>query len=180
MNEQFSDNVFLLHDFLNHEECNALIKKTEDIGFEKATIISDGDAVSAPEIRNNDRVVFDSEKLTAQWWFRFESQLPEYVKEWNALALNERLRFYRYKQAQIFRFHRDTPFERKGQRSKLSLIIYLNNDFEGGETDFRKFKVSPLKGAALVFPHQLLHEGAPVTSGVKYAVRTDIMCETCV
>ena len=180
MIEEFSEQVYLLHDLLTPKECNALIEKTESIGFEEATIISDGVAVSAPEIRNNDRVTFDSAELTSQWWLRFEKLMPEYSQQWNAVSLNERLRFYRYKKDQIFRFHRDTPFERNNQKSKLSFIIYLNVEFEGGETDFREFKVSPFEGAALVFPHHLLHEGSPVTSGVKYAVRTDIMCGTCV
>lgn len=30
-------------------------------------------------------------------------------------------------------------------------------------------------GDVLIFDHRLLHEGAAVTSGVKYAVRTDVM-----
>ena len=30
-------------------------------------------------------------------------------------------------------------------------------------------------GKALVFLHLLLHEGAPVTGGRKYALRTDVM-----
>ena len=31
------------------------------------------------------------------------------------------------------------------------------------------------RGSAVVFDHLLLHEGAEVTSGVKYAVRTDLV-----
>ena len=179
MIEKFLDEVFLPHEFLTQKECDELIEKTETIGFEEATIISNGVAVSAPEIRNNDRVVFDSEELTSQWWLRFKKMMPKYSQEWNALSLNERLRFYRYKESQIFRFHRDAPYKRNKRTSRLSFIIYLNSEFQGGETDFRNFKVSPVQGAALVFPHHLLHEGAPVISGVKYAVRTDVMCGRC-
>jgi hypothetical protein len=29
---------------------------------------------------------------------------------------------------------------------------------------------------ALLFQHQLLHEGCVVTSGVKYVLRSDVMC----
>ena len=35
--------------------------------------------------------------------------------------------------------------------------------------------VSPRAGTALVFNHDTLHEGLPVTRGVKYIVRTEIM-----
>jgi hypothetical protein len=31
---------------------------------------------------------------------------------------------------------------------------------------------------ALLFQHQLLHEGSEVTSGVKYVVRSDVMYRT--
>jgi hypothetical protein len=38
--------------------------------------------------------------------------------------------------------------------------------------------VAPEAGDVLVFDHQLLHEGAEVTRGVKYACRTDVMYAT--
>jgi prolyl 4-hydroxylase len=68
---------------------------------------------------------------------------------------------------------------RYGQRA-ITLLVYLNDDFEGGETYFPNLdcKVSPKKGTAVVF-HLLdkdyrvdpyaLHAGLPVFSGRKYA-----------
>ena len=35
--------------------------------------------------------------------------------------------------------------------------------------------VSPKAGTALIFNHDTLHEGLPVTEGVKYIIRTEIM-----
>ena len=35
--------------------------------------------------------------------------------------------------------------------------------------------VTPRQGTALIFNHDTLHEGLPVTSGVKYILRTEIM-----
>ena len=55
-------------------------------------------------------------------------------------------------------------------------MIYLNEGFEGGETVFQRFLgVKPACGKALVFFHRQLHEGAPVVSGRKYVLRTDVM-----
>jgi len=73
--------------------------------------------------------------------------------------------------------HRDFPYSRESRESKLSLIIYLNDNFEGGQTDFREFEVFPETGRAIAFHHDLLHEGKSVLSGTKYAVRTDVMYE---
>jgi predicted 2-oxoglutarate/Fe(II)-dependent dioxygenase YbiX len=177
MIQQYPRHTILLHDFLFSQTCRQLIDDTESIGFEEAKILHDGVEVSAPNIRNNDRVIIDNEVLASQWWDCLEELIPEFLQQWNAVSLNERLRFYRYKSHQLFRFHRDTPFSRDGLTSSLSVIVYLNSQFEGGETDFRDFSVSPVEGAALIFPHHLLHEGASISNGVKYAVRTDIMCE---
>ena len=35
--------------------------------------------------------------------------------------------------------------------------------------------VSPKAGTALIFNHDTLHEGLPVTEGVKYIIRTEVM-----
>ena len=58
----------------------------------------------------------------------------------------------------------------------LTLIVYLNDDFEGGETDFDLgVCVDPRPGTALLFQHFLLHEGCKVTAGMKYVLRSDVM-----
>ena len=63
------------------------------------------------------------------------------------------------------------------ERSLLTLIVYLNEDFAGGRTAFLDFELqaTPKTGTALVFQHLLLHEGCMVHSGVKYAMRSDVM-----
>ena len=42
---------------------------------------------------------------------------------------------------------------------------------------YSKTSVVPCTGDALVFSHELLHEGAAVVTGRKYCVRTDVMYE---
>jgi hypothetical protein len=54
-------------------------------------------------------------------------------------------------------------------------MIYLNDNFNGGATTFNDLVVLPKKGMALVFYHYFEHEGAEVTEGTKYVLRTDIM-----
>jgi prolyl 4-hydroxylase len=54
----------------------------------------------------------------------------------------------------------------------------LNDEFEGGETVFfvePEVVIKSRAGAGLFFQHPIIHEGALVTSGIKYAVRTDLM-----
>ena len=94
------------------------------------------------------------------------------------IGLNERLRFYRYLPGQSFAAHRDGYFLREnGQRSFLTFILYLNDDYTGGEIRFLESEkiVVPQLGQAIVFSHQLWHEGLPVTDGCKYVLRTDVI-----
>ena len=53
--------------------------------------------------------------------------------------------------------------------------MYLNEGFVGGETVVEGVSITPRRGMALIFEHQLLHEGAAVASGRKYVLRSDVM-----
>ncbi|THI92738.1 MAG: hypothetical protein CAF41_000005 [Nitrospira sp. CG24A] len=72
------------------------------------------------------------------------------------------------------------------EESQLTFMIYLNEGMTGGETRFFAdmeqtflqhpyLSVEPKEGMALVFMHSIWHEGAVVSSGEKYVLRTDIM-----
>lgn len=56
----------------------------------------------------------------------------------------------------------------------LSLLIYLNDEFEGGETTFHKFRyqLRPRAGMAVIFPsdHRYLHAAEMVRKGLRYAL----------
>ncbi len=54
-------------------------------------------------------------------------------------------------------------------------MIYLNDEFEGGETTFQSQTIKPKKGNALVFYHGMKHSGEEIKAGVKYVLRTDVM-----
>jgi 2OG-Fe(II) oxygenase superfamily len=60
--------------------------------------------------------------------------------------------------------------------SVATLLIYLNDDFEGGHTAFLDGEsVVPKTGLAVVLRQDAFHAGAPVASGIKYLLRTDVM-----
>ena len=56
----------------------------------------------------------------------------------------------------------------------LSVLLYLNDDYEGGEIEFRHsgLKFKPEAGSVLFFPSNFLyvHEVYPVTRGPRYAL----------
>jgi hypothetical protein len=76
----------------------------------------------------------------------------------------------------VFRWHADRIYRREnGESSRLTFIVYLNDNYDGGETLFEEVTVSPQKGMALIFAHGYLHEGGEVLDGRKYVLRTDVM-----
>ena len=171
--------IATVHGALSPGECAALIARAEAVGFDDAPITTSHGFVMAPEVRNNTRVMVDDPGAAAALWERLGPLLPARVRTWRAAGLNERLRFYRYEPGQRFVWHADGAFEREdGECSQLTLMLYLNGGFEGGETEFRVFppiSVKPEEGMALCFAHRVLHQGATVTRGVKYVLRTDVM-----
>jgi hypothetical protein len=93
------------------------------------------------------------------------------------VGLTHALRVYRYQVGQHFGLHRDQSYAEDGHISQLTLLLYLNEDFEGGQTDFPELKqtITPQTGHVLLFQHMLLHSGAHVTAGAKYLLRADVL-----
>jgi len=171
--------LFTIPAFLSPDECQVLIAAAETRGFAAAPITTSRGFVMAPDIRNNTRFMVDDLPLASRLWSRLEPALAEKAPV-GAIGLNERFRYYRYARREAFRWHRDGRFIRnEREASALTFMIYLNEGFEGGDTefDFPKHSVQPETGMALVFEHQLYHQGAVVTRGTKYVLRSDIMYE---
>lgn len=176
------DDILLLRDFLSREECLEFIEASERRGYEEAAVSTPAGQVVVKDVRNNDRILWDDPGLAAEWWSRCRPFVPAQFGRWRALGLNERFRFYRYRAGQTFRKHRDGSFRReKGEESWMTLMVYLNDGYEGGRTRFwfagdaGDTVIEPTAGTALVFMHERIHEGETVQSGVKYVLRTDIM-----
>jgi hypothetical protein len=174
--EWITDEIFTVAGFCTAAECEALIRLGESRGFGDAPLTTPMGPVLDRDVRNNSRVMLDDPNLAEAWWQRARDYVPSKLAGQRAVGLNERFRFYRYEPGQAFRWHRDGYFRRPGgERSRLTLMVYLNDDFEGGETRFEQLVITPRQGLALCFVHQLLHEGSEVHSGRKYVLRTDVI-----
>jgi hypothetical protein len=174
-------------DLLSPGECDDHIRYSESFGYADAPITTAVGPVMAKDVRNNDRAMLDDPQRATDLWQRVAPFVPARVDEsWLAVGLNERLRFYRYGVGQKFDWHYDGYFEREsGERSLFTLMVYLNDDFEFGDTLFSlgkgglhpspTLKVEPRRGMGLLFRHALLHKGDTVLRGRKYVLRTDVM-----
>lgn len=83
----------------------------------------------------------------------------------------EAFNFIRYRQGQHFSYHSDHGFS---YNCTVSLVGYLNDDYEGGGLHFREFDlhIKPDAGDLVIFPSTYLftHAALPVESGTKYSL----------
>jgi predicted 2-oxoglutarate/Fe(II)-dependent dioxygenase YbiX len=81
------------------------------------------------------------------------------------------LQLVRYPSGGFFLPHADASLHPR-ERRRISVIVYLNDDFEGGETEFMGTGevVRPAAGAVLTFAAHLPHTGRPVANGEKWVV----------
>jgi len=171
-----SNDTFLIENFWSEKKCDEFIRESEMRGYEAATIQTETGPRIVDHIRNNNRVLYKDFDLAQELWEQLEPQAPKSVGDSVVIGLNELFRFYKYQPGQQFRKHRDQSYIRNNQEaSYYTFMIYLNDDFKGGETKFDDLVVTPRKGSALVFYHYLEHEGSQVAEGIKYVLRTDIM-----
>lgn len=167
--------IFTVTNVLSPDECEGFIELAEARGFEQAPI--GGTEIINLEVRKNGRVIIDDPELAASLWERLAPWMPPSFGLHRAVGLNERFRYYRYTEGEYFNWHGDGSFVRSdGERSLFTAMIYLNDDFEGGTTDFWGGRsIAPRRGMALLFEHRRLHRGAAVTRGSKYVLRSDVM-----
>nr|WP_315204865.1 2OG-Fe(II) oxygenase [uncultured Albidiferax sp.] len=131
--------------------------------------------------RDQDRVIRDDPQLAASLFELLKPHLPTSIGSLRLVGLNDRLRLYRYRPGQRFTPHMDHWYQSSPTRiSLLTALVYLNEDFKGGETRFMEqveSVITPTTGSAVFFQHKVRHEGCEVLEGTKYALRTDVMYE---
>ena len=170
--------ITLLKDFVNDDEINHLIKIGTDL-FKKSTVIGKNEkSIIYLNIRTSETAFLPTNDLIV-------SNIMDRVCNICNIKKHqiEPLQLLKYKQGQKYNHHYDAfkKFNKEqGQRTE-TLFVYLNDNFEGGETDFPiiKKKIKPKKGYAIRWKNidennniikESFHAGLPVISGIKYGL----------
>ncbi|KAG0085920.1 hypothetical protein BGZ93_000387 [Podila epicladia] len=200
--------AFLLKDVLTRKECHQMISAAEAIGFTPDVPIVGTASESISVLAHNFFWMAD-DQLLKHIFDRCKPHFPETSGDGHgAVGINSRWRVYRYVPGAIYRIHVDGQWPGSGldpvtgeylydayggtRWSRLTFLVYLNDEFEGGGTTFftpsadvgfmDARAASPRAGSVLCFPHgeaagSLLHEGSPVLKGAKYIIRADVLYE---
>ncbi len=165
---QVHDNIF------TKEECQQLIKHFDS---SKTKFIDRG-------IAEYYRLEEDSDSMAQTLLEKIRPHLPSHYQGGRLMCLNTHFRYSKYEHGMKFGQHRDgMNQDRNGYRSVITFNIFLNDDFQGGETDFfddsRNLILSaqPKSGRAALFDRGILHRGNKVLNGCKYLLRTDVMSD---
>ncbi len=134
-----------------------------DFKFKKSTIV--GTDEKSEIIKNGWQYLFDSmNPAVIDYCTMYPMEPLEY---WESINL------VKYYPGNHFELHAD---DGASYKSVVSLVGYLNDDYEGGEISFDShgIKIKPDAGDLIIFPsnYMFMHKSMPVISGIKYSVVT--------
>jgi hypothetical protein len=168
--------IFTIDQFCSPQECNELIRHSNETGYSPATVNTHMGTKLLPDYRNNTRVFHTSNELAETFWQKLQPLFDARIGNSVPIGFNELFRFYKYEPGQRFKKHRDSAYFRNdSEGSYYTFLLYLNEEYKGGETAFENLAITPKTGMVLIFVHDLIHEGKEVKEGVKYVLRSDIM-----
>ncbi|KAJ4148611.1 hypothetical protein LMH87_003073 [Akanthomyces muscarius] len=185
-------NLSLIKDVLTPDECKAIIAAGEGVEFLPDEPLRDRGDSSV--LAHNFYWIIDT-AFHDKLWARISPFIPSVIDGKRSRGLNRRFRVYRYVPGAEYRSHIDGAWPPSGisadnkyiydnsppdqkQSSLFTFLLYLNDEFEGGETMFflpspregtlNAYPVRPVMGGVALFPHgetkgALLHEGTSVT-----------------
>lgn len=172
----YGNHIITIDDILTTEQIKNFVDLTENMGYEKATVnVAKGIHVLQPKLRNNARVNIEDVELANYIYNEIKKYIPNKLNGQTLIGLDSTFRCYRYNQGEYFDWHYDGATKKEPNVSLFTILIYLKNADEGGNTEFEHLKINSKEGSCLIFPHKLLHRGAEVISGTKYVMRSDIM-----
>lgn len=173
--------IHVLDNFLSAAECQAML----DLIAGKATdpykmLNPDGTVIPDPT-RVCERVVFGADQHILDDLVRRAWRDVIIPATGTGLAWFEEPQLLKYNKGGFYYYHADDAYMvvkenawRKAVDRDLSLLIYLSEDFTGGELHFNRldYSLHPKAGMLVWFPSDMRYQHAarPVESGTRYAI----------
>jgi prolyl 4-hydroxylase len=162
----------VIKNFISHEDCDFLMK-FEPEKFKESGILQQNNDTLNSNIRKSRQKVHNHE--SHEIIMNVLNKCSKIAKK--SISFFERIHIVHYKPGGFFKPHKDG--DEAGHNRIYSFLIYLNDDYEGGETNFpllnKSYKLD--KGDALFFhnfntnfsnTNLSTHEGCIVKNGEKW------------
>jgi len=128
------------------------------------------------------RDVVDAE-VSLEIWKAVQGLVPDTFQGCSLTGPHPRLRLLQYHGDTASEgdhpVHADTPLAAPDSYSRLTVLVYVNSGFTGGNLRFVDdgVDVEPRAGTVVIFDHGLLHQAAAVLSGSKQVVKLSVLYE---
>ena len=177
------ENVFFNTDEIIQNIETVTNDPNSDVKFERARIFTSASGEVSKKRTNSNLFINEAgqkneffRQLNNEFFLSVLSATQWYVKEYGINESIEHAESYnllRYQTGEEYKAHYDGHSR---MNRAISPILYLNDDYEGGEIEFVHFglKVKPKAGSLFIFPstYPYSHIAHPVTDGTKYAIVT--------
>jgi len=172
--------VFSQHSFWNEQQCGKLCEIAETSNVEDAGVHRDGKLYIDPNYRKTKRILLNQglfQEIGASL-LSIKPHIEEYFQ--TTLQGLQGIQFLQYNPGDYFQTHAD-EFEQPSDSSrKISIILFLNSGFEGGDFVLYKdadhyragngFHILPEIGLLIAFSSYLLHEVEEILTGKRFSL----------
>ncbi len=191
LEENLRDQIRIAQAFVPQTICEEIMRSVDPAAFADA-IVSDGDEPSAPSrvdkgVRN--ALVHNTRSVNSQVNDTLQRVVDELIEPFYGVQIDywECPDIIVYPPGGFYLPHNDGESVvhdperyvwewRRTVDRDISVVWYLNEDFDGGELAFPLFQTSirPVTGMVVTFPsrHEFAHTAKPVTRGTRYAIAT--------
>jgi hypothetical protein len=179
--ERYRKSIRILDNFLSEQECNEIICYCNERNNFKQSMVYNHADVKGKELKNTN--IYSKDRTSSNMELKGYGKVDDlYHKLCKAFGCGrnqlEPISCIKYEKNQQFKYHHD--FIQGGDRI-FTAVIYLNNDFEGGELRFPEIDLTykSKTGSCIIFQNidesqqlipESMHGSLPITAGVKYAI----------
>ena len=175
--------IKLYSDIVSEDLCEEIIE-ANDTTFKPSTYSTHvGKSANTPErvrmdefwIRKNSVYYKPVQKCFEEVIKRYKEDFPDFnVQHTTDFRIN------RYSEGHFMSRHVDNNHHSHGQEwgyPQVSALLFLNNDYDGGEFQVSNSFFSPSKGSSIIFPSNFMypHSVDKITKGTRWSIVTWLM-----
>ena len=179
--------LFMFENYLDENTRRELLAYAEQHEGQRLMVIDDRKSTPDNIVKTEDKRRVTERVPLGEWRQRINDMVKAMYIELAGRCFGKKLDWFelpdlmRYREGGYYLRHADSQNmnpDTKGWNKvidrDISMLIYLNNEFEGGELSFYRlnYQIRPRAGAVVLFPsdHRFLHQAETVKKGVRYAI----------
>ena len=162
--------------------CNSLINYNFPYEASKYQTHDSGAIVKQERVKMSDAWIKKESVFYTAVKSCFEEVIVKYKTDFPLFSVGRTtdFRINKYGKGGFMSRHVDNIHHSHGQQygyPQVSALLYLNDDYDGGEFYVADKKFCPIKGSAIIFQSNFMfpHEAKPVTKGTRWSIVTWLM-----